>query len=96
MELNSSTAADFEKLVGQKFLLAEVENCELSLDRVEILTKHDQSPRAPFALVFRGEHAESLSQGMFELSNEETGALQIFLVPIGQSDGAFLYEAVFN
>lgn len=96
MDLNTATAANFEKLVGQKFLLPDTEGGELLLDRVDTLAKHEQSTRAPFALVFRGVHAEPLQQGMIELSNSELGPLQIFLVPIGQSEGAFLYEAVFN
>jgi hypothetical protein len=31
-----------------------------------------------------------------ELQHIEEGAMQIFLVPIGQTEGAYLYEAVFN
>ena len=96
MDLKTASAADFEKLVGQSFSLPEVDDCELQLDRVDSLEKHDESSRQPFALVFKGDHPEQLSQRIFELRHSEAGVLQIFLVPIGQSEGAFLYEAVFN
>jgi hypothetical protein len=96
MDLNTATAADFEKLVGQIFSVSEADDCELLLERVDALLKHDESSRQPFALVFKGEHPQPLTQGTFELRHTEAGALQIFLVPIAQTEGAYLYEAVFN
>ena len=96
MDLKTATAADFEKLVGQSFSLPEVDDCQLQLDRVDVLAKYDESSREPFALVFKGEHPQPLPQNTFELRHTEAGVLQIFLVPIGQTEGAFLYEAVFN
>jgi hypothetical protein len=96
MNLNTATAADFEKLVGQCFSVPEVDDCELQLDRVDSLVKHDESSRQPFALVFKGVHTQPLPQGTLELQHIEEGAMQIFLVPIGQTEGAYLYEAVFN
>ena len=96
MDLNTATAADFEKLVGHSFSVSEADDCELLLERVDALPKHDESSRQPFALVFKGELLQPLPQGTFELQHAEVGALQIFLVPIGQTEGAFLYEAVFN
>ena len=96
MDLKIATAADFEKLIGQSFSVPEVDDCELQLDRVDALVKQEESSRVPFALVFKGEHPQSLPQRMFELRHSDAGALQIFLVPIGQAEGAFLYEAVFN
>jgi hypothetical protein len=96
MDFKTATAADFEKLVGQSFSVAGFGDCELRLDQVDALVKQDESVRQPFTLVFKGEHAQSLEQGMFELHHAEAGVLQIFLVPIGPSDGVFLYEAVFN
>jgi len=96
MDLKTATAADFEKLVGQSFSLPEVDDCELQLDRVDSLEKQDESARGPFALVFKGEHAEPLAQGTFELRHADVGELQIFIVPIGPTEGGFLYEAVFN
>ena len=96
MDLKTATAADFEKLVGQSFSVPEVDDCELQLDRVDVLVKQDESSRVPFALVFKGEHPQSLPQRMFELRHTDAGALQIFLVPIGQTEAVFTYEAVFN
>ena len=96
MDLKTATVADFEKLVGQSFSLTEVDDCQLQLDRVDSLEKQDESSRGPFALVFKGEHAEPLAQGTFELRHADVGELQIFIVPIGPTESGFLYEAVFN
>ena len=96
MDLTTATAADFEELVGQRFSVSEVDDCELLLDQVDVLVKQDESPRQPFALVFKGEHAEPLQQQTFELRNADVGTLQLFLVPVGPTEGGFLYEAIFN
>ena len=96
MDLSTATAADFEPFIGQTFSLAGSEDHELSLEQVDILARQPESPREPFALVFKGEHAEPLPQQLYELLHDDTGALQIFLVPVGQDGNRFVYEAVFN
>ncbi len=96
MDLNTATAADFEAFIGQIFKVAEIDDCELHLDRVEILTRQPESKREPFALLFKGTHAEPLAQQIYQLSNSETGALPIFLVAVGKEQDDFIYEAVFN
>jgi len=55
------------------------------------------SPRQEqFAIVFRGPLDLFLGQGMRHFQHEKMGQFDLFLVPIGQDDKGFYYEAVFN
>ncbi|BBL69585.1 DUF6916 family protein [Methylogaea oryzae] len=52
--------------------------------------------RAPFQLRFRGENTIFLHQRIHRLRHEALGELEIFLVPIGEEAGRFIYQAVYN
>jgi Domain of unknown function (DUF6916) len=57
----------------------------------------EESPRpAPFSLLFRGPRAPVLPQRTYRIAKDAFGEVDIFLVPVGQSDGGIFYEAVFN
>ena len=49
-----------------------------------------------FSLFFLGPPGAPLRQGLYQLTHEQLGALEIFLVPIGQDPAGVQYEAVFN
>ena len=54
------------------------------------------SGRTPFALLFRGPSSPVLAQGIRRLrAPPPLGMLDLFLVPVGPSDGDMRYEAVF-
>jgi hypothetical protein len=48
-----------------------------------------------FSLTFSGPETPWLQQGMYPVRHG-SDEWDIFLVPLGPKDGAFLYEAVFN
>ncbi|MDZ3832817.1 MAG: hypothetical protein U0S50_13535 [Sphingopyxis sp.] len=52
--------------------------------------------REPFALVFRAASQVVLPQKLYRVSNPTIGALDIFLVPVGQDGQGTLYQAVFS
>lgn len=52
--------------------------------------------RDPFQLKFRGDESILLNQCIHKLKHEVLGNLEIFLVPIGQEDGHFIYQAIYN
>jgi hypothetical protein len=64
------------------------------------LSDHQQPSAAShqerFSLVFRGPHDRLLQQGMYRLRHSQLGALELFLVPVGQDHEGLYYEAVFN
>jgi hypothetical protein len=88
-DLENLTAADFEPLRHQCFLVADAFNAEL----VEV-TEIPREPggRAPFSLVFEGGPTPPLPQGIYSVEHDDLGALEIFLVPLA----ADRYEAVFT
>jgi hypothetical protein len=70
----------------------------LTLQEVEQRGTHDVevSARIPFSLIFTGPMEPCLSQQMYRLHNEQTGTLEIFLVPLGPQGEHMRYEAVFT
>jgi hypothetical protein len=52
--------------------------------------------RDPFQLKFTGPGPRRLKQHVYVLGNGVLGEMEIFLVPIGQHGGDFLYQAVFT
>lgn len=52
--------------------------------------------RDPFQLKFRGDESILLHQCIQRFKHEVLGDLEIFLVPIGQENGHFIYQAVYN
>ena len=53
--------------------------------------------REPFSVTFHGEPTHVLPQGVWTLTHDELGDIQLFLVPLGPVDGgaAQQYQAVF-
>ena len=52
--------------------------------------------REPFSLLFKSASPVILPQRIYRLKNPALGAVDIFLVPVAQDQGAIVYEAVFN
>jgi hypothetical protein len=100
--LDKLTLETFEPLVGQKFKLTlpDAQVVELELVDVEELPVGRKRRNAPaplrkaFSIFFTGQPL--LPQAMYPIEHEAfgSGPLQIFIVPVGQVDGGFEYEAV--
>jgi len=107
--LDKLTVQSFEPLIGQKILLDhDSKTIELEVTDVEELPpprrrgkQRTAEPaterRKPFSVMFFAE-APMLPQAMYAMRHETFGSepLQIFIVPIGEADGGFEYEAVFT
>ncbi|MEP6900140.1 MAG: hypothetical protein ABJA66_00235 [Actinomycetota bacterium] len=85
---------EFEKLVNTKFSVNGFENVELEL--FEVTDRKVTPQQEMFSLLFRGSKDHFLEQRIYDLSNEQFSSAEIFLVPIGQNDEVFTYQAVFN
>lgn len=55
-----------------------------------------QATRAPFSLLFRNTAPVLFPQQVYPMRHARLGDVGIFLVPIAQERGGFLYQAVFN
>ena len=83
--------------VGDRFEIElSGEPIALKLETADRLGSHSPREGGAFSLVFEGPREPALEQATYPLSHSEEGRVDIFLVPIGQSDTAMSYEAVFN
>jgi hypothetical protein len=88
----------FEGRVGETFAAAP----SYAGDPLElVLTSCVESPNArpdhpAFSLFFDGVGPERLDQQIFALEHPELGRFDLFLVPVGKTEGGFAYEAVIN
>jgi hypothetical protein len=52
--------------------------------------------RPPFDLRFSGPGPGYLPQDLWTVEHPELGLIPVFLVPLGPTEGGFLYQALFN
>lgn len=96
-------ATSFTSLVGEKFAVDAGEGGQLDLELLESRLHDPDAPaldesgaRTPFTLLFRGPAEPLLPQRIYRLEHESIGALEIFIVPVGQDADGVVYEAVFG
>ncbi|MCB1032398.1 MAG: hypothetical protein KDD47_01015 [Acidobacteria bacterium] len=95
------TKADFDAQLHQPFQVEAGDTTyELKLIEVQALSESARVPdgREPFSAIFLGPKSPIFGQQIFHLSNPVTGALEIFLVPLGPDleNKGIRYEAVFS
>lgn len=100
VDLGTLTAAAFQPLIGEAFLIAYADyRDELRLQSVTVGRPSPLSGgRQAFTLLFRGGDSERmLTQRIHPLFHARLGRVEIFLVPMGRNpDGSFEYQACFN
>ncbi len=103
--LETLTLDMFEPLIGQKFILTTPDSQTLDLELIDVEElptgrKRRNAPsvprRTPFSLFFSGQVL--LPQSMYPMSHAVLGDTpqEIFIVPVGELEGGFEYEAVFT
>ncbi len=68
----------------------------VAVDPLPVYRPLNEDERPPFSLKFEGPVDKVLSQATYPLQGEGIDLQHIFLVPVGQSETAIQYEAVFN
>lgn len=92
----------FAEQVGAVFgvVLPAGETVELNLTSVSGLQVLESPGKGgkyeSFSVFFEGPGSVCLAQGTWVLRNERVGALELFMVPIGNEGGRFQYQAAFN
>lgn len=99
--LEKLSASTFEPLTEQAFKLEHEtlpDGAEARLVEVHQVSENRAEPsdRAPFSLLFACPDLDSPLQAVFRLKHDTTGALDVFLVPVGQDERGLLLEAVFT
>jgi hypothetical protein len=94
-DLSGVSAGTFEPLVGEQFPTgAGGGDTTLVLESVT-LGPEVAGYRRQFTLTFAGSRSSFLGQGTRRLRHARLGELDVFLVPVGTSETAYHYEAVF-
>jgi hypothetical protein len=99
--LERLTASSFAGRVGEQFGVTLDDRSILELELVSVapgppLTSEAESRRIPFSVVFRGPVEPILPQRIYPLENQDLGAFELFIVPIGPDQTGMQYEAVFG
>ncbi|WP_052161844.1 hypothetical protein [Hoeflea sp. BAL378] len=90
------TAAHFEPLRDQAFTLTSVEP-PLSLRLIEVQrTGKGERAGGAFSLLWQSGDGAVLPQGIYAISNDALGEIELFIVPVGRADGGIQYQAVFT
>jgi hypothetical protein len=92
----------FRAAVGTRFVVAAIVDpdsdqlfeLDLTLHAVSEVVRTAGSHS--FALEFRGPLDFAFEQGLASLDHDRFGRIDLFLVPVGSSEGQMVYEAVFS
>lgn len=87
----------FRDRVGQVWSLDEPDTppIEFTLTEAEPLVNYAKLAREPFSLIFAAPGG-LVPQRPCNLRHDVLGSMEIFLVPVGRTEGGLIYQAVFN
>jgi len=89
-----------ENFSGHLNALFRVEVAETSLDlelvEVDVGKPIDSSLRDPFTLIFQGPKDSILAEGSHNLSNDDAGSFELYIIPIVSLGDQQLYQSIFN
>ncbi|HYW71900.1 MAG TPA: hypothetical protein VE961_12750 [Pyrinomonadaceae bacterium] len=93
------TEQEFSRHLNSRFYV-KFSDGDLPLDLVEVTAyrpqEHEEKGMERFSAVFSCPANLLLPQGLYHLSHEQMGELDIFLVPVTPNQRGPQYEAVFN
>lgn len=103
--LQRLTRESFAKHLNENFRLCDAPaSMDLVLIEARALGSDDRqrrpqpvsAEREPFSLIFQGAKAPVLDQRIYNFEHGDMGSLAFFIVPVGQTETATLYQAIFN
>ena len=92
----SLTHENFAAQLHTKFRVQVDEANAVDLVLAEVSELKTLPGQEQFSIVFQGPLETFLAQGGRQLEHKEMGDFELFLVPIGQNENGYQYEAVFN
>jgi len=98
--LDQLTIDSFQPHVGSTFWVEFPNDTKVEL-RLTAAAKVMESEAArlerhPFSLFFIGPKSYMLQQQIYHVTHEQLGAMDLFLVPVGNDTQTYQYEAVFT
>jgi Domain of unknown function (DUF6916) len=93
------TENEFSKHLNSNFNVQFVDG-ELPLELVEVAAyrpqEHEEQGLERFSALFNGPGNALLPQGLYHLTHDQMGEVDLFLVPVSVDQRRIQYEAVFN
>jgi len=103
MDLGTLTIENAQALTGTSFQLTLPDGRTTGVKLEEAVAynirqrrRGPEPKRTPFSLLFLGDPAVLLPQGMYTISSESLTLEGIFLVPVARDEEATEYEAIFT
>ncbi|HSJ10124.1 MAG TPA: hypothetical protein VK928_09420 [Longimicrobiales bacterium] len=98
--LDTLTTETFTPRIGEAFRVALDDDRGIGLTLSEVTPLAGATagrPRTPFSLLFHAPATDPvLEQAIYNVTNENLPALDIFLVPLGTDQVGMRYEAIFT
>ena len=90
--------ANFAPLTGHAFVATSGSiSAELRLGAVQLLGhRHPDAVRDPFSLTFAGPQGLRLPQGIYRLTSEALGDIDLFITQLGDGQKGSEFEAIFT
>ena len=82
--------------IGDSVLVHPEGEEALSLRLVKVIDKGAPGPYEQFSLLFSGAVESFLRQGLYRVEHPSVGSALWMLVPVGQDEDGYVYEAVFS
>ena len=92
----SLTHEEFTKNANTKFQVQADDNTHVEIELIKISELKLHPQQEEFTIRFRGPLNVFLAQGVRNVTHDQMGQFELFLVPIKQDEQGFYYEAVFN
>jgi hypothetical protein len=89
-------AAMFTNYVGTQFDVLGNPASAFGLTLTSVIEHVKTERQEVFSLFFHGPADRFMPQGIYKLNHPTLGELDLFLVPVGQDNQGFQYEAAFN
>jgi len=87
---------DFAKHMNTKFLMHVGESGAIEIELISARQMTLTEEQDEYSLLFLGPDNSPAAQGIYRLTHEAMGSLDVFLVPIRKNEKGLTYEAVFN
>ncbi len=91
-----NTRLSFYEVLNSEFKLAPDAGETLTLVLKEVSEIKKSGSYESFSIEFHGPKDALLKQGTYELTHDTLGTKTIFMVPVGEGDDRYEYQAVFS
>lgn len=96
IDMKKFSQDSFKKALNSRFTLRLKEGGDITLELVHVSDIKDQGRFESYAIEFIGPKEKFLEQSTYELTHDVLGTHAIFLVPVGEQERGFEYEAIFS